>query len=234
MKESIKTYPIMLPTSDASPLGYHFDIKLDGEITYAPQHGFKKYDTSRNFQHRPQHLYLISDREIRVGDFYYNEHYSHDGQIYRLASEDSVLYDGTNRKVEASTKLLSVSNHLVNTFLTAIPVKTIEDWVSSQGTLKEVILEAYTDCPNCEMCDSAVMNRDCDICKGEGFIYLKTTNDNKVIEAIRNIVRELTVKTTTGTSKITLTFNTDDKDINDKQLDNIVGNIITELKGELL
>ena len=62
---------LMIPTENPSSLGHHFDIKMEGEVTYAPDNGFSFYDTSRNFQHKPQHLYFVSDDMVEEGDWFH-------------------------------------------------------------------------------------------------------------------------------------------------------------------
>jgi len=51
----------------------------------------------------PKHLHFLSDEEIKSGDFYYNQHDSHDGKIYKMGSSSSILYDGINKRIIAST-----------------------------------------------------------------------------------------------------------------------------------
>ena len=55
----------VLPTEKPSAIGYHFDIVKTGSLDFAPNFGFKKFDTKNNFQHRPHNIYITSDEEIK-------------------------------------------------------------------------------------------------------------------------------------------------------------------------
>lgn len=52
-----------------SSLGLHYDIVKTGMFDYAPDLGFNLFDRKNNFQHRPHHLYITSDEEIKTGDW---------------------------------------------------------------------------------------------------------------------------------------------------------------------
>jgi hypothetical protein len=67
MKKTVKV--VMLPTINPSPLGYHFDTVRTGSVDYAPNFGFEVFHQEKNFQHKPQHLYLTSDDKIKEGDY---------------------------------------------------------------------------------------------------------------------------------------------------------------------
>lgn len=58
-----------LPTDQPSKLGYHFDVVSSGSIDYAPNFGFDEFNTKKNYQHRPFHLYITSDEDINLGDW---------------------------------------------------------------------------------------------------------------------------------------------------------------------
>jgi hypothetical protein len=55
---------IISPSYSPSVFGYHFDCNSLGSLDYAPAYGFEKFDSSRNFQHKPCNLYVLSDEKI--------------------------------------------------------------------------------------------------------------------------------------------------------------------------
>ncbi|HEX8586092.1 MAG TPA: hypothetical protein VF680_16990 [Allosphingosinicella sp.] len=57
-------YPVLVPTDKPSKLG------LDelGKPMLATDYGFELFDINNNFQHKPQHLYILLDEEIKEGD----------------------------------------------------------------------------------------------------------------------------------------------------------------------
>lgn len=57
----------LLPTDKPSSLGYHFDIVKTGKVDYAPDLGFKEFNTKNNFQHRPHFIYITNDEDIKEG-----------------------------------------------------------------------------------------------------------------------------------------------------------------------
>jgi hypothetical protein len=70
MKEPIKIS--LLPTEDGTTIGYHFDTNPKGSIDYAPNFGFKVFNTEGNFQHKPQHVHITVSNEvgpIKEGDW---------------------------------------------------------------------------------------------------------------------------------------------------------------------
>ena len=97
MKKPIKV--VMLPTKDESPIGYHFDIDKKGSIDYAPNFGFDLFDIKKNYQHKPQHIYITVSQDvepIKKGDWFFNS------QINRviLAKVDETI--ATSRKIIAT------------------------------------------------------------------------------------------------------------------------------------
>jgi len=115
--DKLKVYPIMIPTTDiSSPL---FKGRKTGTV------GLTGGSLSGD-----QHLYLVSDREIKEGDCYYN---SINGRIYKDAGAG--VYDKIFKKVEATTNLLLG--------LPIIPKSFIEEYVQKQGKIETVYIQQY-------------------------------------------------------------------------------------------
>lgn len=60
-----------MPTDKPSKVGYHFDIIKNGRLDYAPNFGFKEFNSKLNYQHKPQNIYITSNEEIKIGDWVY-------------------------------------------------------------------------------------------------------------------------------------------------------------------
>jgi hypothetical protein len=71
MKLNIHT----IATSNPSSVGYHFDTIKTGSYDYAPSFGFELFDNKKNFQHKPEYIYLTSDEVIKEGDIHLNSKY---------------------------------------------------------------------------------------------------------------------------------------------------------------
>jgi len=111
---------IMLPTKDRSSLGVNENQIPNG-----------RYDPA--VYHEAQHLYLVSEREIKEGDWC----------IYpnRIIGKLSHPYDGktfiNSKKIEATTD--------PSLGLPVIPQSFIEEYVAKQGNVKEVMVEMMND-----------------------------------------------------------------------------------------
>ena len=143
MKKIIKQEQwVMLPTEDKSPIGYHFDVKIEGEITYAPNHGFELYNKDNNFQHKPQHLYLTSDDEIKGGkEVYYidkftNKVTSSGGAEY--GENQNVIIATTDKSLKVDTDLEDRVDVLYNNKLPQIPESFIKYYIEKQGKVGDV------------------------------------------------------------------------------------------------
>ncbi len=60
----------LLPTNKPSKISYPFDIVKEGRIVYESSFGFPFFDKERNFHHRPHNVYITSDEQYKVGDWF--------------------------------------------------------------------------------------------------------------------------------------------------------------------
>lgn len=135
MKEKHKV--IMLPTEDNSNI--LIDLK-----TKKPIFNFKKV-ISNLFGDNPQHLYFISDEEIKKGGWFYN---SKSNNIFYNDSGESVPKSDTEFKIIATTdkKLLEPSHKewvkmsRVEKWVPQIPQSFVKEY-AKQGGIDEVELE---------------------------------------------------------------------------------------------
>lgn len=119
MENKLKCRPVLLPAVDQNIIT---DICLTegGRISI----GYEKYISS------PQHLYLVSDREIKEGDYYFNQDRI---TLNTIEAKDLPPYW---KKVEASTD--------TSLGLPGIPKEWIEkDYVAKQGKIDKVYISIY-------------------------------------------------------------------------------------------
>lgn len=129
MENYIECKPVMLPTDK-----YHGLYTMEGQIGYTPPGTFGECGDIY------QALYLVSDREIKEGDWVWDgrlDPQPPDWPIYRVEESDDIPDKGTpDRKIEATT----------NPFLglPLIPQSFIEEYASEQGKIDEVKIEIYS------------------------------------------------------------------------------------------
>ena len=90
--------PVLLASDNASILG----LGEDNELLYAPTYDFEQFNSRKNFKHRPQHLYLTSNREIKEGDWAI----SNTGEVLKISYKGSKVKENVNaycKKIEFTT-----------------------------------------------------------------------------------------------------------------------------------
>lgn len=63
-------HPIVMLPARRSPLGYIHEFGEAERIDLAIYYGFELFDPTRNFQHKPLHLYILSGEPIKKDDWY--------------------------------------------------------------------------------------------------------------------------------------------------------------------
>jgi hypothetical protein len=119
----------LMPTDKPSKIGYHFDIIKEGRLDYAPNFGFPEFNKERNFQHNPQHLYIISDEEIKDDEYYLSWQDYYNPPKYVIYVKSSGV-NGNGKKI----------------ILTTDP-ELIADGVQS---IDDIFLEWFVKNPSCE------------------------------------------------------------------------------------
>lgn len=120
MKDTLLCRVLILPNrGDFYPL---FKTNKMGHIGYSNRQ-YPDKETS-------QHLYLVSDREIKEGDYYWN---SISGSIHKNLCSDSSNWDKLFKKVEATTN--------ISANLPLVPKSFVEEYVGRQGKIDTLKLE---------------------------------------------------------------------------------------------
>lgn len=129
----------ILPTDQPSSLGYHFDkVSSLNSVDYAPNFGFDEFNTKNNYQHRPYHLYITSDEEIKVGDWYLVNQY---GNGLLLATQCATAEDiKYQHKFECKKIILTTDKTLIADGVQAIDDKFLE-WFVENPTCEFVEVE---------------------------------------------------------------------------------------------
>lgn len=121
--KKLKVYPVMLAgEDDKGPL-----LSLDARLYLSGKHpnpAFIRFN-----------LYLVSDREIKEGDWAYSETI----QVLTFAGEDTESGYSGYKKVEATT------DPSLN--LSLIPDSFIEEWVAEQGKIEHVYIRTQFEGP---------------------------------------------------------------------------------------
>ncbi len=128
---------VMLPTKEASSLGYHFDTNPEGSIDYAPDFGFELFDNTSNRHHKPQYLYMIFDEEIKEGDWYLNGKYLYQAdRHFEKANNDKKIIATTDELHTNVSKCFTGQNELVS----QISKSFVKDYAKANG-IDEVLVE---------------------------------------------------------------------------------------------
>ncbi len=162
----------MLPTEKEN------NINLSDMGNLQPLFDNASKNVNNHFKGKNQHLYLVSDREIKEGDWYYDP-------INELVDNNYNLNSNGNKKIEATTDTsLKVARDeftpslrhpsMDYKTLPQIPQSFIEAYVKAEGDIKEVNIEMeYLD----KGWNENVLNR---------VFEIKTNSDNTVtIEIIK-------------------------------------------------
>lgn len=113
--DKLKVYPVMLPTKNNSRL-----FIRNGEIEYASTGALLAYDPPKWLT---QHLYFISDIEIKEGDWVLEKE---TGKVTKIVHTAGVTKYG--KKIEATTDPLLG--------LPFIPQSFIDEYVKAQGEIE--------------------------------------------------------------------------------------------------
>lgn len=176
---SQKVEVIMLPTDKSSPIGYHFDKKKEGEVNYAPDFGFELFDTTRNFQHRPQHIHLVINDKIYEGDTVL--HFNGVKWLIGKYKNPSKTYDETNCVALSprtrAKKIIATTDPSAN--IPLIPVSFIKKYVAANGKISIVSVEIEFGACHCKA-EQTICNFEA--CMSDDLsLKLKLNPDNTVI-----------------------------------------------------
>ena len=138
----LKCSVIMLPTEDVAKLGSLAIGKFKGLFQYKSKREIEEYmDNIRN-EDKPQHLYLGSScSEIKEGDWVINLHVKN---CIWQADEDAVFWHTFGAPDPKWLKVEATTDKSLN--LPSIPQSFIEEYVSKQGEIKEIVLELVEKC----------------------------------------------------------------------------------------
>lgn len=135
--EKLKCKVVMLSTEKAIKNGIIYDPRKNSVLLcYEPNYPYSIL--------KPQHLYFISDREIKEGDIFLHEYEDGKKLIHFCAD-----FSPTNmiRIKESNTYLNSVGSYKIEATtnpsleLPLIPQLFVEKYVAEQGNIKEVMIE---------------------------------------------------------------------------------------------
>ena len=181
--KQIKAKVIALPTKDSSVLHIGTkEVSDEPEYGYAPSWGFDVFDTNKNFQHRPHHLYLTLEYDKSNSVTHIKEGYLYD-------NKRNIINQCTGDKDEI--KLLTSMNtrysQIVATTDSSLNLPLISEdflikYCKVNGDIKEVMVELEED-------SYAIGIKDF---KEEGYWKIKTRKDNTCI--IHPVVERLFTK----------------------------------------
>lgn len=120
MKNLLKCQVVMLPTEEASPICEGNSLKL-----YLGNHAFKT----------PQHLYLISDREIKEGDWQYT-------RLHGITQAKNLLWseqEGAKKVIATTDKSLGYTDHRIS------PVPNFCDYPQLPKSFIQAFVKAYNE-----------------------------------------------------------------------------------------
>lgn len=131
MKDYIDCKPVMLPVTGVVSIDHTLWLNAGGRMLHT--------HTSTPEVLQPQHLYLVSDEEIKIGDWVWDGRLNPqppDWPIYQVEEDDDIPKEGSpDRKIESCTnKSLS---------LPLIPTSFVERWVNEQGKIDKVRVQVY-------------------------------------------------------------------------------------------
>lgn len=160
---------IMLPTKDESKL-----IKLRDEILYN--------DTDASDLWIPQHLYFISDEEIKEGDWSFCSLHSYTrGPVIKVTGDWNIQSLNRFRKEGYENKIIASTNPFLK--LPLIPQLFLQEYVKCNGKIDKVRLELIDHCKWCGI-NMRLVREDPgnEHCKHLDIIWeLKLTPQNEVI-----------------------------------------------------
>lgn len=148
MKTQLKCNVVMLPTEKASACiqirsktGVHHPKYPEGYISFITQQSRGTLDPERYWI--GQHLYFISDREIKEGDWYIHNQKPNGLRIYKCTS---IAIPMDAKKIEATTDPSICSPHpsdigMVAFQIPQIPESFIQAYVKANGDIKDVMIE---------------------------------------------------------------------------------------------
>lgn len=129
MENKFKVYPVMLSTNSYNGLGSLIVWRDVGIIQMIKENSSCLHSEFNNTSEWiPQHLYLVSDKEIKKGDYYWN---SITGKGYKNA--DNGTYDKIFKKIEYTTD--------PSLGLPLIPQSFVEEYVQKQGKIEYVYID---------------------------------------------------------------------------------------------
>ena len=99
-------------------------------------------------QWKPQHLYLVSNNEVKLGDWWvYIDMSGLPICIFQHTKDSKIFPDDLDRKIEVTTNEDIISDYITSgiTFVPSIPKSFIDAYIKSNGTITEVSIEMIED-----------------------------------------------------------------------------------------
>ena len=184
MKKKCKV--VMLPTEKASPINQLYSkdfLNAGGERVTLLEYSNKDLPRDKLVNDiTPQHLYLISDDEIKEGDWVYE---AVRNIVFQITKKGEIKYSINDlKKVIASTDDLRLWDDECEMSASYRIPKLSEDflksYVEANGEINEVMVE-YKECSQYNRGSQTLLEWiPCENCKGE-YLSLKLRDDNTVI-----------------------------------------------------
>lgn len=136
MSDKLKVHPVMLPTDRHSVGGLArlMPHPYNGSIGRVQEHSVLSENPTDTKEWIPQHLYLVSDREIKKGDWIYNS--LNNDLTTAINFEWIKIHIRYLKKVEATAN--------PSLGLPLIPESFVKEWVEKQGKIESVYISSKT------------------------------------------------------------------------------------------
>ncbi len=164
---------VLLPTKEASELGFINEFNESAKIGLATEFGFDEFNGKNNFQHRPLYLYIIDTKaEIKFGDKVISSRY---GKPMTFGNFENSYLNECKKVIASTDKSLNLPT------ISDSDVKWIANEYNRISKLPEIDLETEWYNPKYKTADkylpAITKLNDLDGC----FVRLKTNPDGSVV-----------------------------------------------------
>lgn len=160
---------VMLPTEKVSPLLISKEINTKNQLIFAKNYDFDLFDHNKNFRHiNKQHLYIISDDEIKKGDWVYDNYRK--AILQAIDNANTVFFNMSLHRYE---KIVATTDNSINV---DYPIKEIPE------SFIQAYIKAYNEGkPITEVDLETEPTENYDDLSNIGIFKIKTRPDNTVI-----------------------------------------------------
>ena len=144
-------YKVVMLATDKAENCLH---KVDGSLIYRKQYFTQEYLKSINVT--SHHLYILSDEEIKEGDWVIEFIFNNPDRAIRVNKDDlerclENYKQGSAKKIIATTDRLNINPNIADSYRSAncvsfIPQSFLETFVKEQGKIEDVLVEHEEYC----------------------------------------------------------------------------------------